>query len=51
MLPMTDEDIESYNDQTFYHICKKEFYDADDRKKDSDYNSNSDRIGEEFDDI
>ena len=28
---MTDEDIESYNDQMFYHICKKEFYDADDR--------------------
>lgn len=50
MLPMTDEDIESYNDQTFYHICKKEFYDADDRKEDSDYSSNSDRIGEEFDD-
>ena len=50
MLPMTDEDIESYNDQTFYQICKKEFYDADDRKEDSDYSSNSDRIGEEFDD-
>ena len=29
MLPLTDEKIESYINQTFYHICKKILYDVD----------------------
>ena len=46
---MTDEEIESYNNQKFCHIYKKKFHDVDNSNygSDSDINDNSD--GEEFD--
>ena len=30
ILPLTDEDIESYSNQKFCHICQKKFYDVND---------------------
>ena len=50
MLQLTDEEIESYSNQRFCHICKKKFHDVDDSEDDNDYDSNSDRDGEEYDD-
>ena len=48
MVPLTDEEIESCNNQRFCRIFKKRFYDVDDSDDDSDNDSNGDSDGEEF---
>ena len=45
---MTVEEIESYNDNKFHHICKTKFHDVDDSDDDSNHDSNDDNDGEEF---
>lgn len=47
---MTDEEIESYNNQKLCHICKKEFHDVvDSRDSNNDSNdSNDDDIDDEI---
>ena len=39
MLPLRDDEIESYNNQKFYNFCKKKFHDADDSNDDSNNDS------------
>lgn len=36
MWPLTDEEIESYNNRKFCHICKKKSHDVNDSNDDSD---------------
>ena len=40
ILPLIDEEIGSYNNQKFCHICKKKFYDVDDNNENSNDDSN-----------
>ena len=40
ILPLIDEEIGSYNNKKFCHICKKKFYDVDDNNENSSDDSN-----------
>ena len=45
ILPLTDEEIKSYNNKKIYHICKTDFNDVDDSNNDSNDDSNDDNNG------
>ena len=49
MLPLTDGEIESYNNKKFCHICKKKFDDDDDDSHGRDDDSNDDSDDKRFD--
>ena len=48
MLPLIDEEIRSFNDKEFSHICKNKFHDVHD-SNDNINDSDNDRNNEEFD--
>ena len=53
MLPLTDEDVESYNSQKFCQICKQKLYDVDNSSNSNDIkdsnDSNNNSNDKEFD--
>ena len=47
MLPLTDEEIGSYINQIFYHICQKILYDVDDINNNDDNDDSNDHSNDE----
>ena len=45
MLPLTDEDNDSYNNQTYCYMCKKKFNDRESDEDDVDGGDNSGKKG------